>query len=77
MKDKVLSILAKIRPEFDFSKDINFFEKGMIDSFDLVIFVSELDAEFGISIDGLDMLPENFSSLDKIVELIKKNGAKE
>ena len=70
MKDKVLSILAKIRPEFDFSKDINFFEKGMIDSFDLVIFVSELDAEFGISIDGLDMLPENFSSLDKIVELI-------
>lgn len=75
MKDIVLNILSGIRPEFDFSRNTNFIKEGMIDSFDLVLLVSELDKEFGISIDGIDIIPENFSSLSQIVELLKKNGA--
>jgi len=75
MKDIVLNILSGIRPEFDFSQNMNFIKEGMIDSFDLVLLVCELDKKFGISIDGIDIIPENFSSLNQIVELLKKNGA--
>lgn len=75
MKEKVLEILSNIRPEFDFTEDVNFIEEGMLDSFDVVTLVSDLDTTFGISIDGVDIVPENFSSIDAIINLLKKNGA--
>ena len=76
MKQKIIDILKEIRPEFDFTEKTDFIEQGMLDSFDIVSLVSSLDEEFGISIDGLDILPENFSSIDSIIALLKKNGVK-
>ena len=67
--------MSNIRPEFDFTEDVNFIEEGMLDSFDVVTLVSDLDTTFGISIDGVDIVPENFSSVDAIINLLKKNGA--
>ena len=77
MKDKIIGILTQLRPEFDFTQEgVNFIEEGMLDSFDIVALVSELDAAYGISIDGMDILPENFSSVEAIQALLLKNGAK-
>lgn len=76
MKEKVLEILTNIRPEFDFTDDVNFIEEGMLDSFDIVTLVSDLDSTFGISIDGMDIIPDNFSSIDSIINLLEKNGVK-
>lgn len=77
MKEKVLEILANLRPEFDFTEDVDFIEEGMLDSFDVVTLVSDLDSTFGISIDGMDILPENFATVDAIIELLKRNGVTE
>jgi acyl carrier protein len=77
MKEIVIEILTEIRPEFDFTQTLNFIEEGMIDSFDVISLVTSLDEKFGISIDGVDILPENFSTVDSIVALLLKNGAKE
>lgn len=76
MKEKVLEILSNIRPEFDFSDNVNFIEEGMLDSFDVVTLVADLDSTYGISIDGVDIVPENFSSVESIINLLLKNGAK-
>lgn len=77
MKEQIINILTELRPEFDFTQEgVDFIEEGMLDSFDLVTLVSELDNTFGISIDGVDILPENFSSVDAIAALLIKNGAK-
>lgn len=77
MKEKIIKILSEIRPEFDFTQEgIDFIEEGMIDSFDLVTLVSELDNAFGISIDGVDIVSDNFCSVDAIANLLVKNGAK-
>lgn len=78
MKEKIIKILTELRPEFDFTDEsINFIEEGMLDSFDVVSLVDSLDSEFGISIDGIDIVPENFSSLESIAGLLKKNGVKD
>jgi len=77
MKQKVINILQEIRPEFDFTQELNFIEGGMLDSFDIVSLVTALDEQFGISIDGMDILPENFVSVDSIVKLIIRNGVKQ
>lgn len=77
MKEQIIKILTELRPEFDFTQEgVNFIEEGMLDSFDMVNLVSELDSTFGISIDGVDILPENFATVDSIEQLLKKNGAK-
>lgn len=76
MEDQIVNILTELRPEFDFTQKINFVKEGMIDSFDLMLLVSELDKKFNISIDGMDIIPDNFSSLDRIAELLIKNGVK-
>lgn len=72
--DKILQILASLHPEFDFSASRNFIDDGYLDSFDVVALVSELEEEFGVLIDGMDILPENFSSLESISRLVQKSG---
>jgi acyl carrier protein len=76
MKQEVLKILQEIRPEFDFSEGINFIENGMLDSLDVINLVVALDNHFNVSIDGMDIAPENFMTIDSIVALLEKNGAK-
>lgn len=76
MKQQIINILAGLRPEFDFNQDVDFIEEGMLDSFDVVNLVTTLDEVFSISIDGIDILPENFSSIERIEYLLKKNGVK-
>ncbi|HBO26244.1 MULTISPECIES: acyl carrier protein [Odoribacteraceae] len=76
MREKIISILTELRPEFDFNEPLNFIEEGMLDSFDVINLVTALDSEFGISIDGTDVLPDNFSSVENIEALLRKNGVK-
>ena len=77
MREQIIKILTELRPEFDFNlEDVDFIEEGMLDSFDMVNLVSELDATYGISIDGVYILPENFATVAAIENLLKKNGAK-
>ena len=77
MKDRIIAILTEIRPEFDFSEEgLDFIEEGMLDSFDIVSLVDSLDTEFGIKINGVDIVPENFSTIEGIMQLVNKNGGK-
>ncbi|HEX7642372.1 MAG TPA: acyl carrier protein [Noviherbaspirillum sp.] len=72
--NKIREVLGEIRPEFDFTQSNNFFEDGMLDSFDLITLVADLDKAYGISIDGTDIVPENFCNLDAIARLLTRMG---
>ena len=72
MKEKIVKMLNEVRPEFDFSEVHDFIENGMLDSFDVITLVTSLDEEFGISIEGIDILPENFGTIDAIMRLLSK-----
>ncbi len=74
--EKIISILNEIRPEFDFTQSSDFIMDGYLDSFDIVTLVSTLEENYGILIDALDILPENFCSIEAIAEVVKKNGGK-
>jgi acyl carrier protein len=72
----VAEILKEIRPEFDFTNSSDFIADGLLDSFDMVTLVSTLDKNYGISIQGTDIVPENFQNVQTIEALLCKNGAK-
>ena len=74
--EKILELLKEIRPEFDFENSTDFIEDGYLDSFDIAALVEIIENAFGIVIDGLDILPENFQNIDSIIKVIGKNGGK-
>ncbi len=72
--EQLYKILEELRPEFDFREDVNFIEEGMLDSFDIISLVDEIEENYCIKIDGLDIIPENFETIDKISSLIVRSG---
>ena len=74
LENSVYEILEEIRPENDFRNSADFIAEGLLDSFDILQLVNSLDERFDISIDGIDILPENFKSPENIIELLHKNG---
>ncbi len=76
MNEQIMEMLNELRPEFDFEDSDDFVMDGLLDSFDIISLVSMLEEKYECKVDGLDIVPENFSSVDVIVELVKKSGGK-
>ncbi|MCD7886676.1 MAG: phosphopantetheine-binding protein [Clostridiales bacterium] len=72
MKEQILQILGEIRPDVEFEKETALMEDGVIDSFDIIQIVSELNDNFDVNISVDELLPENFDSVDAMVALITK-----
>lgn len=72
--ETIYGILEELRPEFDFRSSKDFIEDGLLDSFDVISLVSELEDKFDVIIDALDILPENFNTVQAISEIVKQNG---
>ena len=66
--EQIYKILEEIRPEFDFKESNDYIEDGLLDSFDIVTVVSEIEAAFGILIDLTSFL-RIFRILQQFVKL--------
>ena len=74
MRETLLKMLGELKPEIDFKNSDNYLEGGLLDSFDIIELISMVEDRFDIIIDGMDVLPENFSDLEQIENLIRKSG---
>lgn len=70
--DKLLEILQGIRPDVDFVNETELIDEGILDSFDVVSIISEIDDAFGVQIRINELDPENFNSVEAIWSLIEK-----
>lgn len=75
MKEKVVEILSDIRPDVDFETETQLITNGVLESFDILSVVAELSDEFDVTIRPKDLVPENFNSVDAMVEMLKGLGA--
>lgn len=57
-------------------KNVNLLEEHIIDSFDIVNIVAELEENFSIELSAEDIVPENFSSLLAIEKLVSLKRGK-
>lgn len=70
MKEKIKEIIEDVTGEaVDDTTEI--IEEGILDSFDIVTLVIELNDAFGVKIQVSELLPENFTNVLAIEKLIK------
>ena len=72
MMDELMRILSEIRPDVDFEHETKLIDNEILDSFDIIAVVGELNETFDIEIDVEDLEPENFNSASAILELVQK-----
>jgi len=72
LREKLLEILTEVRPDIDFENETELVSGNILESFDIVQIVAELDDEFDIEISPKDLTAENFNSLDALEELIER-----
>lgn len=72
MKEKILEILNDLNPDIDYETETALVDDDLLDSFDLVSLVSELNDSFDINITVVDFVPENFNSLSALTALVER-----
>ena len=68
--EQLREILSDIRPDVDFDNEKELIDGGVLDSFDIIAIVTELNDTFDIEINVNDLLPENFNSIEAIWDLV-------
>lgn len=69
--DKLMKILSEARPDLDFEKETKLIDNEILDSFDIITIVGEINDVFDININVGDLLPENFNSAKAIWQLVQ------
>ncbi len=72
MREKVKNVLVENYPEIDFESSTELVDDGILDSLTMVGIISALSLEFGVTLPYEDIVPENFNSIDAMVELLEK-----
>ena len=70
--EKLLELLKGVRPDVDFENETELIDEGILDSFDVVSIISEIDDQFNVQIRINELDPENFNSAEAIWNLIQK-----
>ena len=69
---KLLEILTDINEDVDFVNEKALVDDGLIDSFDITSIITALDEEFQVRIEASEIEPENFNSIEAIMETVKR-----
>lgn len=70
--EQLLEILKGVRADVDFENEDALIDDGILDSFDVVSIISEIDDQFDVQIRINELDPENFNSAEAIWQLIQK-----
>lgn len=70
--EELMEILKSVRKDVDFENETDLIDDGILDSFDVVAIISEIDDKFGVQIRINELDPDNFNSAESIWNLIHK-----
>lgn len=70
--EALLNILTELHPEVDFETCTTLIDDKILDSFDIVTIVAEIDSEFDVAIPAEELLPENFNSAKALYALVER-----
>ena len=69
---ELLEILENLHPEVDFDTCTTLIDDKILDSFDIITIISEINEEFDVVIPAEEIIPENFNSVQALYELVTR-----
>ncbi len=72
MRDRILEILNAVRPDVDFENENALISDNILESFDIIELIGEINDEFDIEITPKYLTEQNFNSLDAICSLVEE-----
>ena len=69
---ELIEILENLHPEVDFDTCNTLIDDKILDSFDIITIISEINEEFDVVIPAEEIVPENFNSAQALYALVKK-----
>ena len=70
--EKLLELLCELHDDVDYENEESLVDDGILDSLDIVTLVTEINAEFDVTIPAEEIIPENFNSAEALMELITR-----
>lgn len=70
--EELMEILNNLHPDVDFETEERLVDDKILDSFDIVSLIAEINEAYDIAITAKDILPENFNSAKALYALIQK-----
>ena len=70
--DGLLKILQDMHPDVDFMTHTTLIDDKVIDSFDVITLVAEINDKLDIAIPAEELVPENFNSYQSLSALLEK-----
>ena len=70
--DELIEILKDLHSDVDFETCTTLIDYKILDSFDIVSIVSEVDDRFDVAIPAKELIPENFNSAKALWDLIQR-----
>lgn len=69
--EELLELLERVRPGVDFENEKYLVDGAVLNSFDVVMIIGELNEHYDIDISADEILPENFDSAEAILALVE------
>ncbi len=70
--EELLEILKELHPEVDYETCTTLIDDKILDSFDIVSIISEVNEEYDVAIPAEEIVPENFNSAQALYALIER-----
>ena len=70
--EKLIDILTELHSDVDFETCTTLIDDKILDSFDIISVISEINEEFDVVIPAEEIIPENFNSAQALYELITR-----
>jgi len=70
--EELLEILNEVNADVDFENCESLIDDGILDSFDIVSIVGELNDAFDVEISPVDIIPANFNSAKAMWTMIER-----
>ena len=69
---ELLKILQEMHPEVDYSTHSTLVDDKVLDSFDIITLVAEVNDRMDVAIPAEELVPENFNSYATLLALVER-----
>ena len=70
--EELMELLSAIKPEIDFERETELIDDGLLESFDVITLIAEIEDQFGIEVPAEEIMPENFNSAKDMWRLLEQ-----